>query len=102
MRNEYENRYFGEEGPLAHMGPLFDPRKDHTLTTRLPPKMVPTMLRLGLISAAIDPNREDPLIDIFRHNFNNTMIGMKGEGRVEWLAAVRASSEMEAMDHGEL
>lgn len=93
--------YFGEDGPLANMAPLFDPALDHTLTTRTPPKMVLTSVRLGLISAAINPHRTEPLIDTFVRLFDNRMISYKGEGRLEWLAAIKAGTETEPIDQAE-
>jgi hypothetical protein len=68
---------------------------DMTLKTETPPRMIMTLVRMKLIEAARDPDRDESLIAIFIKEFDKRMVSLNRKGRLELLGAMQAIAESE-------
>lgn len=85
-----------EEGVKpAAVRELFDSEKDLTLKTETPPKMIMTLVRMKIIKAASDPDREKSLIEVFVEEYDKRMVSYNRKGRLELLGALQALAETE-------
>jgi hypothetical protein len=73
-----------------------DPRK-MALVTETPPRLVPTIVELKVLQAALDPNRKKPLVEIYIEELDRRMISYGRKGRMELLGALQALSEGSGM-----
>lgn len=74
---------------------MYDPddARKKALVTETPPRLIPTIIRLRMCQAALDPDRTKPLVDVFIEELDTRMISYQRKGRLELLGALQALSE---------
>jgi len=86
----------GEVKPIA-IRELFTPDdKDLPLKTETPPNMVVTLVRMDVLEAARNLDRDESLIRIFQRSYDTRMVSFKRQGRLEALGALQALAEAES------
>jgi len=68
---------------------------DMTLRTETPPRMIMTLVRMKVLEAARDPDRQESLVAVFVKEFDRRMVSLNRKGRLELLGALQAISEAE-------
>ena len=76
---------------------LYDPN-NLSLVTETPPRMIVPLVRMKLLLAATDPEREESLIEVFIREFDRRMVSFKRKGRLEMLGALQALAESEGQE----
>ncbi len=71
---------------------LFDETADLTKITETPNRMIIPMVRMSVITQAIDPNRKLSLIEVFQHSFDARMISRERKGRIEAVEIMQAQN----------
>lgn len=71
---------------------LYEP-EDKTLITENPERMILPKIRMRMLLAATDPTRKEPLIKVFLDAYNEEMISLRRQGRLELLGALQALSD---------
>lgn len=74
---------------------LFDDDGEMTLKTETPPRMVNTLVRMKILEAAADPDRNESLISVFIKEYDKRMVSLNRKGRLELLGALQAFAESE-------
>ena len=63
---------------------------DLSLVTETHANMIVPKVRMRLLLAASDPNREKPLVQVFLEEYNKEMVNFERKGRMELLGALQA------------
>ena len=63
---------------------------DLSLVTETHARMIVPKVRMRLLLAASDPDREKPLIQVFLEEYNKEMVNFERKGRLELLGALQA------------
>ena len=85
----------GEQKPSS-VRELFEPEDgDLTMRSESPPRMVHTLVRMKVLEAARDPERNESLVTIFIREYDKRMISLNRKGRLELLGALQALAESE-------
>ena len=85
-----------EEGVRpAAVRELFNTKDDLTLKTETPPRMILPLVRMKILEAASDPDREKSLIQVFVEEYDRRMISYQRKGRLELLGALQSLAEAE-------
>jgi len=74
---------------------LFDENANLTKITETPNRMIIPMVRMSVITAAIDPNRRAAgisLIETFQRAFDERMISRERKGRIEAVEIMQAQN----------
>ena len=74
---------------------LFNTKDDLTLKTETPPRMILPLVRMKILEAASDPDREKSLIQVFVEEYDRRMISFQRKGRLELLGALQSLAEAE-------
>ena len=74
---------------------LFNTKDDLTLKTETPPRMILPLVRMKILEAASDPDREKSLIQVFVEEYDRRMISYQRKGRLELLGALQSLAEAE-------
>ena len=77
---------------------LYEP-ESKTLITETPSRMILPKVRMRLMLAASDPERETPLIQVFLNAYEEEMISLDRQGRHELLGALQALADPSAGEH---
>ena len=64
--------------------------EDLSLVTETHSRMIITKVRMRLLLAASDPEREKPLVQVFLEEYNKEMVNFERKGRLELLGALQA------------
>ena len=80
----------GEGRPLVASELYARDDNDYTLVTENHPRMLPNKIRLRVLLAAMDPNRTEPLIEVYLKAYNEEMISFKRQGRQEYLGIAQS------------
>lgn len=88
-----------EEGVRpAAVRELFNTKDDLTLKTETPPRMIIPLVRMKVLEAARDPNREISLVQVFIEEYDKRMVSYNRKGRLELLGALQALAEAEGAE----
>jgi len=71
---------------------LFDENADLTKITETPNRMIIPMVRMSVITQAIDPTRQLSLIQVFQNSFDARMISRERKGRIEAVEIMQAQN----------
>ena len=71
---------------------LFDENADLTKITETPNRMIIPMVRMSVITQAIDPHRNLSLIQVFQNSFDARMISRERKGRIEAVEIMQAQN----------
>lgn len=63
---------------------------DLSLVTETHARMIIPKVRMKLLLAAADPDREEPLVAVFLREYNKEMVNFERKGRMELLGALQA------------
>lgn len=63
---------------------------DLSLVTETHARMIIPKVRMRLLLAASDPDREKPLVQVFLEEYNKEMVNFERKGRLELLGALQA------------
>jgi len=63
---------------------------DLSLVTETHARMIVPKVRMRLLLAASDPDREKPLVQVFLEEYNKEMVNFERKGRLELLGALQA------------
>lgn len=74
---------------------LFNTKNDLTLKTETPPRMILPLVRMRILEAAADPDREISLVQVFIEEYDKRMVSYNRKGRLELLGALQALAESE-------
>lgn len=64
--------------------------EDLSLVTETHARMIIPKVRMRLLLAAADPDREKPLVQVFLEEYNKEMVNFERKGRLELLGALQA------------
>lgn len=71
---------------------LFDDQADLTKITETPNRMIIPMVRMSVITQAIDSERKLSLIEVFQRSFDARMISRERKGRIEAVEIMQAQN----------
>lgn len=66
---------------------------DMTMRTETPPRMILALVRMRVLEAARDPDREESLVSVFISEYDKRMVSLNRKGRLELLGALQALAE---------
>jgi len=84
-----------ESARPAAVRELFNVEDDLTLKTETPPRMILPLVRMKILEAAADTDREKSLVQIFIEEYDRRMISYNRKGRLELLGALQALTDIE-------
>jgi len=85
----FKRKYEASDTRSEIVRELYD-REDKSLVTETHGQMVLPKVGIKVMLAAIDPNNEKPLLQVWLEAFNDEMISYKRQGRLELLGGLQA------------